>query len=88
MGSNQAFLIAFLKEPSPTPTDREQVAGQLMGSDRQRNSRYGRFSSPIPPGNSHGRPPPTRRDNSPLALSGIDATNVYGTAAKIDGEDA
>ena len=39
MGSNQAFLIAFLKPPSERPPI-AQVAGQLMGAIAQFNSRY------------------------------------------------
>ncbi len=82
MGSNQIFLIAFLKDPTQRPPI-AQVAGQLMGG----------ISGGIPGAIAFLQPNPTLEISTgatanaqgqfAYALSGIDAKDVYATADKM-----
>ena len=82
LGSNQVFLIAFLKDPSQRPPI-DQVAGQLMGG----------ISSAIPGAVAFLQPNPVLEISTgatanaqgefAYALSGIDANEVYATAARM-----
>ncbi len=82
LGSNQIFLIAFLKDPSQRPPI-AQVAGQLMGA----------IGGSIPGAMAFLQPNPTLEISTgatanaqgqfAYAISGIDANEVYGTAEKM-----
>jgi HAE1 family hydrophobic/amphiphilic exporter-1 len=82
LGSNQVFLLAFLKPPSERPPI-AQVAGELMGGLGNAIPGTVAFLQPNPAleistgatGNAQGQ--------FAYALSGINANEVYDTAAKM-----
>jgi len=82
MGSNQAFLIAFLKEPSQRPPIAE-VAGQLMGAIGNAIPGTVAFLQPNPALEISTGATANAQGQFAYALSGIDANEVYGTAAKL-----
>jgi hydrophobic/amphiphilic exporter-1 (mainly G- bacteria), HAE1 family len=82
MGSNQAFLIAFLKEPSQRPPI-AQVAGQLMGAIGNAIPGTVAFLQPNPALEISTGATANAQGQFAYALSGIDANEVYGTAAKM-----
>jgi len=82
MGSNQAFLIAFLKEPSQRPPIAE-VAGQLMGAIGNAIPGTVAFLQPNPALEISTGATANAQGQFAYALSGIDANEVYGTAAKM-----
>ncbi len=82
MGSNQAFLIAFLKEPSQRPPI-AQVAGQLMGAIGNAIPGTVAFLQPNPALEISTGATANAQGQFAYALSGIDANEVYDTAAKM-----
>jgi HAE1 family hydrophobic/amphiphilic exporter-1 len=82
MGSNQAFLIAFLKPPSQRPPI-AQVAGQLMGGISNAVPGAVAFLQPNPALEISTGATANAQGQFAYALSGIDANEVYGTAAKM-----
>jgi len=82
MGSNQAFLIAFLKPPSQRPPI-AQVAGQLMGGISSAVPGTMAFLQPNPALEISTGATANAQGQFAYALSGIDANEVYGTAAKM-----
>jgi HAE1 family hydrophobic/amphiphilic exporter-1 len=82
MGSNQAFLIAFLKDPSQRPPI-AQVAGQLMGAIANSVPGTVAFLQPNPALEISTGATANAQGQFAYALSGIDPNEVYGTAAKM-----
>jgi hydrophobic/amphiphilic exporter-1 (mainly G- bacteria), HAE1 family len=82
MGSNQAFLIAFLKDPSQRPPI-AQVAGQLMGGISNAIPGTVAFLQPNPALEISTGATANAQGQFAYALSGIDANEVYGAAAKM-----
>jgi HAE1 family hydrophobic/amphiphilic exporter-1 len=82
MGSNQAFLIAFLKSPSERPPI-AQVAGQLMGAIGNAIPGTMAFLQPNPALEISTGATANAQGQFAYALSGIDSNEVYGTAAKM-----
>jgi HAE1 family hydrophobic/amphiphilic exporter-1 len=82
MGSNQAFLIAFLKDPSQRPPI-AQVAGQLMGAIANSVSGTVAFLQPNPALEISTGATANAQGQFAYALSGIDPNEVYGIAAKM-----
>ncbi len=82
LGSNQAFLIAFLKPPSQRPPI-AQVAGQLMGGISNAIPGAIAFLQPNPALEISTGATANAQGQFAYALSGIDANEVYGTAAKM-----
>jgi HAE1 family hydrophobic/amphiphilic exporter-1 len=82
MGSNQAFLIAFLKEPSQR-LPIAQVAGQLMGAIGSAIPGTVAFLQPNPALEISTGATANAQGQFAYALSGIDANEVYETAAKM-----
>jgi HAE1 family hydrophobic/amphiphilic exporter-1 len=82
MGSNQAFLIAFLKPPSQRPPI-AQVAGQLMGGISNAIPGAIAFLQPNPALEISTGATANSQGQFAYAISGIDANEVYGTAAKM-----
>jgi HAE1 family hydrophobic/amphiphilic exporter-1 len=82
MGSNQAFLIAFLKPPSQRPPI-AQVAGQLMGGISNAIPGAIAFLQPNPALEISTGATASTQGQFAYALSGIDANEVYGTAARM-----
>jgi len=82
MGSNQAFLIAFLKPASQRPPI-AQVAGQLMGGIGNAIPGTMAFLQPNPALEISTGATANAQGQFAYALSGIDASEVYGTAAKM-----
>jgi HAE1 family hydrophobic/amphiphilic exporter-1 len=82
MGSNQAFLIAFLKEPSKRPPIAE-VAGQLMGAIGNAIPGTVAFLQPNPALEISTGATANAQGQFAYALSGIDPNQVYDTAAKM-----
>jgi HAE1 family hydrophobic/amphiphilic exporter-1 len=82
MGSNQAFLIAFLKPPSQRPPI-AQVAGQLMGGISNAIPGAIAFLQPNPALEISTGATANSQGQFAYALSGIDASEVYGTASKM-----
>jgi HAE1 family hydrophobic/amphiphilic exporter-1 len=82
MGSNQAFLIAFLKPPSQrAPIG--QVAGQLMGAIAGSVPGAMAFLQPNPALEISTGATANAQGQFAYALSGINANEVYDTAAKM-----
>jgi HAE1 family hydrophobic/amphiphilic exporter-1 len=82
LGSNQAFLIAFLKEPSQrAPID--QVAGQLMGGIAATIPGVVAFMQPNPALEISTGATANAQGQFAYALSGIDPDQVYATAGKM-----
>ncbi len=82
LGSNQAFLIAFLKPPSQRPPI-AQVAGELMGGISNAIPGTVAFLQPNPALEISTGATANAQGQFAYALSGIDANEVYGTAAKM-----
>ncbi len=82
LGSNQAFLIAFLKDPKErAPID--QVAGQLMGGIAGTIPGVVAFLQPNPALEISTGATANAQGQFAFALSGIDANEVYATAGKM-----
>src|SRR6185437_16418083 len=80
--SNQAFLISFLKDPSErAPID--VVAGQEMGAIANAVPGVMAFMQPNPALEISTGATANVQGQFAYAISGIDATQVYGTAAKL-----
>jgi len=82
LGSNQAFLIAFLKDPSQRPPI-EQVAGQLMGGIAGSIPGVVAFLQPNPALEISTGATANAQGQFAFALSGIDPNEVYSTAEKL-----
>src|SRR6202007_722170 len=82
LGSNQAFLIAFLKDPSERKPI-EQVAGQLMGGIAGTIPGVVAFLQPNPALEISTGATANAQGQFAFALSGIDPNEVYSTAAKL-----
>jgi HAE1 family hydrophobic/amphiphilic exporter-1 len=82
LGSNQAFLIAFLKDPSQRPPI-DQVAGQLMGSIMGSVPGTMAFLQPNPALEISTGATANAQGQFAYALSGIDPAAVYATAEKM-----
>ncbi len=82
LGSNQAFLIAFLKPPSQRAPI-EQVAGQLMGGIATTIPGTVAFLQPNPALEISTGATANAQGQFAYALSGIDAKEVYDTADKM-----
>ncbi len=82
MGSNQAFLIAFLKPPSQRAPI-AQVAGQLMGAIAGSVPGAMAFLQPNPALEISTGATANAQGQFAYALSGINANEVYDTAAKM-----
>ena len=82
LGSNQAFLISFLKDPSQrAPID--QVAGQLMGGIASTIPGVMAFLQPNPALEISTGATANAQGQFAYALSGIDPSQVYETAEKL-----
>ncbi len=82
IGSNQAFLIAFLKDPKErAPID--QVAGQLMGGIAGTIPGVVAFLQPNPALEISTGATANAQGQFAFALSGIDPNEVYATAGKM-----
>jgi hydrophobic/amphiphilic exporter-1 (mainly G- bacteria), HAE1 family len=82
LGSNQAFLIAFLKSPKErAPID--QVAGQLMGGIAGTVPGVVAFLQPNPALEISTGATANAQGQFAFALSGIDPDEVYATAEKM-----
>ncbi len=82
LGSNQAFLIAFLKPPSQRAPI-AQVAGQLMGGIATTIPGTVAFLQPNPALEISTGATANAQGQFAYALSGIDANEVYATAEKM-----
>ena len=82
LGSNQAFLIAFLKPPSERAPI-AQVAGQLMGGIASTIPGTLAFLQPNPALEISTGATANAQGQFAYALSGIDPNEVYATAAKM-----
>ncbi len=82
LGSNQAFLIAFLKDPKERAPI-AQVAGQLMGGIGGTIPGVVAFLQPNPALEISTGATANAQGQFAFALSGIDANEVYGTAGKM-----
>ena len=82
LGSNQIFLIAFLKDPSRRPPI-AQVAGQLMGGISNAIPGTVAFLQPNPALEISTGATANAQGQFAYALSGIDANEVYATAGKM-----
>ncbi len=82
LGSNQAFLIAFLKPPSERAPI-AQVAGQLMGGIASTIPGTVAFLQPNPALEISTGATANAQGQFAYALSGIDAKEVYETADKM-----
>jgi HAE1 family hydrophobic/amphiphilic exporter-1 len=82
MGSNQAFLIAFLKPPSERAPI-AQVAGQLMGGIGASIPGAMAFLQPNPALEISTGATANSQGQFAYAMSGIDANEVYDSAAKM-----
>jgi hydrophobic/amphiphilic exporter-1 (mainly G- bacteria), HAE1 family len=85
LGSNQAFLIAFLKPPSERAPI-EQVAGQLMGGIATTIPGTVAFLQPNPALEISTGATANAQGQFAYALSGIDPNEVYTTAEKMMGK--
>jgi HAE1 family hydrophobic/amphiphilic exporter-1 len=82
LGSNQAFLIAFLKDPKQRlPID--QVAGQLMGGIAGTIPGVVAFLQPNPALEISTGATANAQGQFAFALSGIDPNEVYAVAGKM-----
>jgi hydrophobic/amphiphilic exporter-1 (mainly G- bacteria), HAE1 family len=82
LGSNQVFLIAFLKDPSQRPPI-AQVAGQLMGGISGSIPGVVAFLQPNPALEISTGATANAQGQFAYAISGIDPRQVYDTAAKM-----
>ncbi len=82
LGSNQVFLIAFLKDPSQRAPI-AQVAGQLMGGIANAIPGAVAFLQPNPALEISTGATANAQGQFAYALSGIDPKQVYNTAAKM-----
>jgi hydrophobic/amphiphilic exporter-1 (mainly G- bacteria), HAE1 family len=82
LGSNQIFLIAFLKPPSERPPI-DMVAGQLMGGIAGSIPGALAFLQPNPALEISTGATANAQGQFAYALSGIDAGEVYATADKL-----
>jgi HAE1 family hydrophobic/amphiphilic exporter-1 len=82
LGSNQAFLIAFLKEPSQRHPI-AQVAGELMGGIAATIPGAMAFLQPNPALEISTGATANAQGQFAYALSGIDPNEVYSTADKM-----
>jgi HAE1 family hydrophobic/amphiphilic exporter-1 len=82
LGSNQAFLIAFLKDPSQRPPI-QQVAGELMGGIAGTIPGALAFLQPNPALEISTGATANVQGQFAFALSGIDPGEVYATAGKL-----
>src|SRR5207247_9846440 len=82
LGSNQAFLIAFLKDPSQRAPI-AQVAGQLMGGVSGAIPGVVAFLQPNPALEISTGATANAQGQFAYALSGIDANEVYDPAGKM-----
>ena len=82
MPANQAFLIAFLKDPSKRPPI-DQVAGQLMGGIDTTLSGAIAFLQPNPVLEISTGATANTQGQFAYALSGIDPKQVYDVAGKM-----
>jgi HAE1 family hydrophobic/amphiphilic exporter-1 len=82
LGSNQAFLIAFLKDPSERPPI-AQVAGQLMGGISGAIPGVVAFLQPNPALEISTGATANAQGQFAYAMSGIDAKEVYASAGKM-----
>ncbi len=82
LGSNQAFLIAFLKPPSQRAPI-QQVAGQLMGGIATTIPGTVAFLQPNPALEISTGATANAQGQFAYALSGIDPNEVYETAGKM-----
>ncbi|MGA3091556.1 MAG: efflux RND transporter permease subunit [Terriglobales bacterium] len=82
LGSNQAFLIAFLKDPSQRAPI-AQVAGQLMGGISGAIPGAVAFLQPNPALEISTGATANAQGQFAYALSGIDPNQVYATAGKM-----
>ena len=82
LGSNQVFLIAFLKDPAQRPPI-AQVAGQLMGGISGAIPGVVAFLQPNPALEISTGATANAQGQFAYALSGIDPKQVYDTAAKM-----
>ena len=82
LGSNQIFLIAFLKPPSERPPI-DMVAGQLMGGIAGGIPGAIAFLQPNPALEISTGATANSQGQFAYALSGIDANEVYATADKL-----
>jgi HAE1 family hydrophobic/amphiphilic exporter-1 len=82
LGSNQAFLIAFLKDPSER-SPIAQVAGQLMGGIANSVPGVVAFLQPNPALEISTGATANAQGQFAYAMSGIDAEEVYATANKM-----
>src|SRR5579862_2507183 len=85
LGSNQAFLIAFLKDPKErAPID--QVAGQLMGGIANSVPGVVAFLQPNPALEISTGATANAQGQFAYAMSGINPEDVYATANKMMGK--
>lgn len=82
LGSNQAFLIAFLKDPSKRAPI-AQVAGQLMGGIANSVPGVVAFLQPNPALEISTGATANAQGQFAYAMSGIDPDEVYATANKM-----
>jgi hydrophobic/amphiphilic exporter-1 (mainly G- bacteria), HAE1 family len=82
LGSNQEFLIAFLKDPSQRPPI-QQVAGELMGGIAGTIPGAVAFLQPNPALEISTGATANVQGQFAFALSGIDPGEVYATAGKL-----
>jgi len=82
LGSNQAFLIAFLKDPSQRAPI-QQVAGELMGGIAGSIPGVVAFLQPNPALEISTGATANAQGQFAYALSGIDPAQVYATAEKL-----
>ena len=82
LGSNQAFLIAFLKDPSQRPPI-QRVAGELMGGIAGTIPGAVAFLQPNPALEISTGATANAQGQFAFALSGIDPGEVYDTAGKL-----
>ena len=82
LGSNQAFLIAFLKDPSQRPPI-AQVAGQLMGGISNSVPGVLAFLQPNPALEISTGATANAQGQFAYAMSGIDPNEVYATAGRM-----
>ena len=82
LGSNQAFLIAFLKDPSQRAPI-QQVAGELMGGIAGTIPGALAFLQPNPALEISTGATANAQGQFAFALSGIDPGEVYATAGKL-----
>ena len=82
LGSNQVFLIAFLKDPKQRPPI-EQVSGQIMGQIMGTIPGAMAFLQPNPVLEISTGATANAQGQFAYAISGIDPNQVYDTAGKL-----